>query len=55
MKWKKLVSESENGDLIIPTGLKGEKARDILDAIIGQMSDGMSYIIPLTLLTFIFN
>ena len=41
MKWKKLVSESEKGNLIIPTGLKGEKARDILDAIIGQMSDGM--------------
>ena len=41
MKWKKLVSESENGDLIIPTRLKGEKALDILDAIIGQMSDGM--------------
>lgn len=41
MKWKKLVSESEKSKLIIPTGLKGEKARDILDSIIGQMSDGM--------------
>lgn len=41
MKWKKLVSESKKGKLIIPTGLKGEKAREILDSIIGQMSDGM--------------
>ena len=41
MKWKKLASESEKGKLTIPTGLKGEKARDILDSIIGQMSDGM--------------
>ena len=41
MKWKKLVSESEKGELIIPTGLKGETAREILDSIIGQMSDGM--------------
>lgn len=41
MKWKKLVSESEKGNLIIPTGLKGETAREILDSIIGQMSDGM--------------
>ena len=41
MKWKKLVSESEKGKLIIPTGLKGETAREILDSIIGQMSDGM--------------
>ena len=41
MKWKKLVSESEKGKLIISTGLKGETAREILDSIIGQMSDGM--------------
>ena len=41
MKWKKLASESEKGKLTIPTGLKGEKAREILDSIIGQMSDGM--------------
>ena len=42
MKWQKLVSESEKKSrLIIPTGLKGEKARWILDSIIGQMSDGM--------------
>lgn len=41
MKWKKLVSESEKRKLIVPTGLKGEKAREILDSIIGQMSDGM--------------
>ena len=41
MKWKKLVSESEKRKLIVPTGLKGEKAMEILDSIIGQMSDGM--------------
>ena len=41
MKWKKLASESEKRKLIVPTGLKGEKAKEILDSIIGQMSDGM--------------
>ena len=39
--WKKIVSESGKKKLIVPTGLKGDKAREILDSIIGQMSDGM--------------
>lgn len=41
--WKKLYKESgDDKDAIqIDTGLKGDLAKDILDSVIGQMSDGM--------------
>lgn len=41
--WKKIYKESgDDKDAIqIDTGLKGDLAKDILDSVIGQMSDGM--------------
>jgi hypothetical protein len=41
--WKKIYKESgDDKDAIqIDTGLKGDLAKDILDSVIGQMSDGL--------------
>ena len=41
--WKKLYNEEEEkkNTVLIDTGLSGNKAKDILNSIIGQMSDGM--------------
>lgn len=39
--WKKVYNESDESVKLIDTGLVGDKAKDILDSVIGQMSDGM--------------
>ena len=39
--WKKIYNESDKSVKLIDTGLAGDKAKDILDSVIGQMSDGM--------------
>ena len=42
MKWKRIVAESEQEEcLTVHTGLMGKKSLEILDSVIGQMSDGM--------------
>lgn len=39
--WKKIYNESADESVkLIDTGLVGDKAKDILDSVIGQLSDG---------------